>query len=133
MTSRERRELRGYVGSGVVFLFVILLLIFLSYVEIPETNNDTFKLITGALVATIGAAIYVFIGKDPNEVIELQRKNDALESKVDQLVVAKDKLEELLIKVQDDVIDRLLLNKTLDYDDCKSGKCGCKNECSDGS
>ena len=30
-----------------------------------------FKLITGALVATIGAAIYVFIGKDPNELIEL--------------------------------------------------------------
>lgn len=117
MNSRERRELRGYVGSGVVFLFVILLLVFLSYVEIPETNNDTFKLITGALVATIGAAIYVFIGKDPNEVIELQRKNDALESKVEQLVVAKDKLEELLIKIQDDVIDRLLINKTLEYDD----------------
>ena len=117
MNSRERRELRGYIGSGVVFLFVILLLVFLSYVEIPETNNYTFKLITGALVATIGAAIYVFIGKDPNEVIELQRKNDSLESKVEQLVVAKDKLEELLIKIQDDVIDRLLINKTLEYDD----------------
>jgi hypothetical protein len=133
MNARERRELRGYLGSGVVFLFVILLLIFLSYVEIPETNNDTFKLITGALVATIGAAIYVFIGKDPNEVIELQRKNDSLESKVEQLVMAKDKLEELLIKVQDDVLDRLLLNKTLQYDDCKSGKCGCKNKCKNDS
>jgi len=129
MNSRERRELRGYVGSGVVFLFVILLLVFLSYVEIPETNNDTFKLITGALVATIGAAIYVFIGKDPNELIELQRKNDSLESKVEQLVMAKDKLEEMLIKVQDDTIDRILLNKTLQYDDCKSGKCKCKNQC----
>lgn len=133
MNSRERRELRGYVGSGVVFLFVILLLVFLSYVEIPETNNDTFKLITGALVATIGAAIYVFIGKDPNEVIELQRKNDSLESKVEQLVMAKDKLEEMLIKVQDDTIDRILLNKSLNHDDCKSGKCGCKNECSNES
>ena len=117
MNSRERRELRGYVGSGIVFLFVILLLVFLSYVEIPETNNDTFKLITGALVATIGAAIYVFIGKDPNELIELQRKNDSLESKVEQLVVAKDKLEELLIKVQDDVIDRLLINKAIEKDE----------------
>ena len=133
MNSRERRELRGYVGSGVVFLFVILLLVFLSYVEIPETNNDTFKLITGALVATIGAAIYVFIGKDPNELIELQRKNDSLESKVEQLVMAKDKLEEMLIKVQDDTIDRILLNRSLNYDDCKSGKCGCKNECSNES
>lgn len=114
MNSKERRELRGYIGSGVVFLFVVLLLIFLSYVEIPQTNNDTFKLITGALVATIGAAIYVFIGKDPAETIELQRKNDALETKVEQLVNAKDKLEELLIKIQDDVIERLLHNKEID-------------------
>ena len=114
MNSRERRELRGYVGSGIVFLFVILLLVFLSYVEIPETNNDTFKLITGALVACIGAAIYVFIGKDPNELIELQRKNDSLE--MEQLVLAKDKLEELLIKVQDDVIDRLLIKHAIEHD-----------------
>lgn len=116
MNSREKKELRGYVGSGMVFLFVVLLLIFLSYVEIPETNNDTFKLITGALVATIGTAIYVFIGKDPNEVVELQRKNDALETKVEQLVQAKDNLEAMLIKIQDDVIDRLLINKAIDYD-----------------
>jgi len=122
MNSRERRELRGYVGSGVVFLFVILLLVFLSYVEIPETNNDTFKLITGALVATIGAAIYVFIGKDPNEVVELQRKNDSLESKVEQLVTAKDKLENMLIKVQDDTIDRLMLNRAINYDECNCKK-----------
>ena len=116
MNARERRELRGYVGSGIVFLFVILLLVFLSYVEIPETNNDTFKLITGALVACIGAAIYVFIGKDPNELVELQRKNDSLEMKVEQLVLAKDKLEELLIKVQDDVIDRLLIKHAIKHD-----------------
>ena len=64
MNSRERKELRGYIGSGIVFLFVILLLVFLSIREIPESNNDSFKLIVGALIATIGAAVYVFIGKD---------------------------------------------------------------------
>lgn len=117
MNSRERRELRGYIGSGVVFLFVILLLVFLSYVEIPQTNNDTFKLITGALVATIGAAIYVFIGKDPNELVELQRKNDSLEARVEQLVGQKDAYENLIIKMQDYTIDRLLINKAIEHDD----------------
>jgi cytochrome c biogenesis protein CcdA len=117
MNSRERRELRGYIGSGIVFLFVILLLVFLSYVEIPQTNNDTFKLITGALVATIGAAIYVFIGKDPNELVELQRKNDSLEARVEQLVGQKDAYENLIIKMQDDTIDRLLINKAIEHDD----------------
>jgi hypothetical protein len=66
MTSRERKEIRGYIGSGVVFLFVILLLVFLSWQEIPKSNNDSFKLIIGALIATIGAAVYVFFLKYPN-------------------------------------------------------------------
>ena len=116
MNSRERKELRGYVGSGIVFLFVILLLVFLSMREIPESNNDSFKLIVGALIATIGAAVYVFIGKDETSVIELQRKNDVLETKVDTLIAQKDILENMIIKMQDDLIDKIFLKKALDYD-----------------
>jgi len=117
LNQEERRELRGYVGSGIVFLFVILLLIFLSYIEIPQTNNDTFKLIVGALVATIGASVFVFIGKDDTQLIELKRKNDSLEMKVEQLIDQKDQLERLVIKIQDDLIDRMFLKATLDFDD----------------
>ena len=116
MNSRERKDIRGYIGSGVVFLFVILLLIFLSWKEIPNSNNDSFKLIVGALIATIGAAVYVFIGKDPNEGMELQRKNDSLETKVDALVAEKDRLESLIIKMQEDLIDRILLVSAMNHD-----------------
>ena len=56
-----------------------------------------------------------------------------INSILQMLVSAKDMLEGMLIKLQDDTIDRLLLNKTLDYDDCKSGKCKCKNKCSNES
>ena len=59
MTSRERREIRGYVGSGIVFLFVILLLLFLSQFEVPESNNDAFKLIVGALVSVLAGRVVV--------------------------------------------------------------------------
>jgi|TARA_R110001606_G_scaffold355358_1_gene506288 cytochrome c biogenesis protein CcdA len=116
MNSRERRELRGYIGSGVVFAFVILLLLFLSSVEIPQTNNDTFKLIVGALVATIGASVFVFIGKDDQQLVELQRRNDSLETKVDSLISQKDQLEGMIIKMQDDLIDRVFLKVALDKD-----------------
>ena len=36
--------------------------------------------------------------------------------KIEMLVQAKDMLEGMLIKLQDDTIDRLLLNKTLQYE-----------------
>ena len=116
MNSRERRELRGYVGSGIVFGFVIMLLLFLSSVEIPDSNNDTFKLIVGALVATIGASVFVFIGKDDQQVAELQRRNDSLETKVDSLISQKDQLEGMIIKMQDDLIDRVFLKAAIDFD-----------------
>ena len=120
MNSRERKEIRGYIGSGIVFLFVILLLIFLSWQEIPQSNNDSFKLIIGALIATIGAAVYTFIGRDPNELQELQRKNDSLETKVEGLVSEKDRLENLIIKMQEDLIDRILLVNAINHDNQKN-------------
>ncbi len=120
MNSRERKEIRGYVGSGIVFLFVILLLVFLSWQEIPKSNNDSFKLIIGALIATIGAAVYTFIGRDPNELQELQRKNDSLETKVEGLVSEKDRLENLIIKMQEDLIDRILLVNAINHDNQKN-------------
>tara|TARA_B110000285_G_scaffold62043_1_gene71440 strand:- start:151 stop:516 length:366 start_codon:yes stop_codon:yes gene_type:complete len=119
MTGRERKDLRGYIGSGIVFLFVIALLFFLSVKEIPASNNDSFKLIVGALIATIGAAIYVFIGKDPNELQELQRRNDSLEMKINQLVEQKDQLEGMIIKMQEEMLDKVFLKLALDYDDKK--------------
>ena len=120
MNSRERKEIRGYVGSGIVFLFVILLLVFLSWQEIPKSNNDSFKLIIGALIATIGAAVYTFIGRDPNELQELQRKNDSLETKVEGLVSEKDRLENLIIKMQEDLIDLILLVNAMNHDNQKN-------------
>ena len=128
MTSRERREIRGYVGSGIVFLFVILLLLFLSLFEVPESNNDAFKLIVGALVSVIAASVFVFIGKDDQQVIDLQKKNDSLEMKVDQLVDQKDQLEKLLIELQDGILSKLLLKYTLDYDDKMLKNIDCDNE-----
>ena len=48
--------------------------------------------------------------------MELQRKNDSLETKVDALVAEKDRLESLIIKMQEDLIDRILLVSAINHD-----------------
>ena len=62
------KELRGYIGAATVFAMVMGLLLFLAFKEIPETNNDIFKVIVGMLVGSLSVVIYTFIGKNPEEV-----------------------------------------------------------------
>ena len=80
------KELRGYIGAGVIFFLVMALLLFLAFYEIPETNNDIFKVIVGMLVGSLSVVIYTFIGKNPEEVAELQAKSQSLETKVKQKI-----------------------------------------------
>ena len=70
----QDKELRGYIVE--VFLLVMGLLLFLAFFEIPETNNDIFKVIVGMLVGSLSVVIYTFIGKNPEEVESLKAKNE---------------------------------------------------------
>ena len=114
------KELRGYIGAGVIFFLVMALLLFLAFYEIPETNNDIFKVIVGMLVGSLSVVIYTFIGKNPEEVAELQAKSQSLETKVKQLVEEKNNIEALLRNLQSDVIEKLsVTSQNFKYKDCE--------------
>ena len=61
----NNKELRGYLGAGTIFFLVMGLLLFLAFVEIPDKNNDIFKVIVGMLVGSLSVVVYTFIGKNP--------------------------------------------------------------------
>ena len=106
----KNKELRGYIGAATVFILVMALLLFLAFFEIPETNNDIFKVIVGMLVGSLSVVIYTFIGKNPEELESLKGKNESLEAQVAQIVDEKDKLERMLRDYQSEVIDKLALS-----------------------
>ena len=64
------KDLRGYLGAGIIFFLVMGLLLFLAFYEIPDTNNDIFKVIVGMLVGSLSVVIYTFIGDLQSDVIE---------------------------------------------------------------
>ena len=114
------KELRGYIGAGVIFFLVMALLLFLAFYEIPETNNDIFKVIVGMLCGSLTVVIYTFVGKNPEEVSELQAKSQSLETKVKQLVEEKNNIEALLRNLQSDVIEKLsVTGQNFKYKDCE--------------
>lgn len=101
------KELRGYLGSAVVFLLIIGLLVFLAFFEIPEANNDIFKVIVGMLVGSLSVVIYTFIGKNPEEVSKLEASNASLSKKNEHLIKQKDELEAMHINLQQMIVEKL--------------------------
>ena len=127
------KDIRHFAGSLLVFFLVIIILFYLTKYSIPNENAQIVNTLIGMIAASIAMVIASITGRNPDDLEAAKKKISNLEMKIEMLVSAKDMLEGMLIKLQDDTIDRLLLNKTLDYDDCKSGKCKCKNKCSNES
>lgn len=104
---QEIRDIRHYAGAAGIFVIVILLLLFLSYNQIPSENKDLFVSIVGVISGSLSVILFTIIGRNPNEVQELQKKNEGLEVKVENLVKQKDELEEMLISMQKQLVDKL--------------------------
>ena len=59
----RNKEMRGYIGAATVFAMVMSLLLFLAFKEIPETNNDIFKVIVGMLVGSLSFVLQYNFGE----------------------------------------------------------------------
>ncbi len=104
---QELKDIRHYAGAAGIFVIVILLLLFLSYNQIPSENKDLFVSIVGVISGSLSVILFTIIGRNPNEVQELQKKNEGLEVKVENLVKQKDELEGMLINMQKQLVDKL--------------------------
>lgn len=120
------KDIRHYIGSLIVFFLVIVILYYLTKYTIPEQNSQIVNTLIGMIAASIAMVIASITGRNPDDLEAAKKKISNLEMKIEMLVQAKDMLENMLIKVQDDTIDRLLISKSIDYDTCK--KCNCKKD-----
>lgn len=123
------KDIRHYIGALIVFFLVVIILFYLTKYKIPNENAQIVNTIIGMIVASLAMVISSITGRNPDDLEAAKKKISNLEMKIEMLVASKDMLESMVIKLQDDTIDRLMLNHTLNYDDCKTGKCGCKNKC----
>ena len=105
--ANQNKDVRHYAGAAGIFLLIIMLLIFLSYVEVPPVNKDLFVAIVGTLVSSLGVVVYTIIGQQPDEVNKLQKKNESLSSINNQMEVRNDQLEQMIIEMQKEMIEKL--------------------------
>ena len=103
--TNDRKEIRHYLGASGIFILIVALLLFLSFIEIPPVNKDLFVAIVGTLVSSLGMVVYTIIGQQPDEVNKLQKKNESLSS-------INDQLEQMIIDMQKEMIEKLSDLKT---------------------
>ena len=105
--ANQNKDVRHYAGAAGIFVLIVLLLLFLSFNEIPPVNKDLFVAIVGTLVSSLGVVIYTIIGQQPDEVNTLQKKNESLSSTNSQMEIRNDQLEQMIIDMQKEVIEKL--------------------------
>lgn len=141
------KEIRSYVGSLFVFLFVIGIIVALIKIPVLDTNKEVVMMLIGTVAASIPVVISSITGTKPDDVNALKGEVEKKNHQIELLVQAKDRLEEMVIQLQkqmldnqDDVMDKIILKAALDFDDrstanavmkqcsCGKNKCSCKGK-----
>jgi len=103
----RKKDLIHYCGAAGIFLMVILLLLYLANNSIPADNKDIFVSITGMIVGSLSVVIYALIGRNPEEVANLESKVESQSKHIEMLVQQKDDIEKMLIDLQDNLITNI--------------------------
>ena len=107
MSQKAKNDLRHYAGAAGIFILIIFLLLFLSFNEVPPVNKDIFVTVTGMVVGSLSVVIYTIIGRNPDEVDTLTKKVESLEAANYLLIKQKDELENMVITLQENMIDKI--------------------------
>jgi len=107
MSQKAKNDLRHYAGAAGIFILIIFLLLFLSFNEVPPVNKDIFVTVTGMVVGSLSVVIYTIIGRNPDEVAQLTKKVESLETANNHLIKQKDELESMVITLQENMIDKI--------------------------
>jgi|TARA_R100001460_G_scaffold10847_1_gene25533 hypothetical protein len=126
------KEIRSYVGSLFVFLFVIGIIITLLQFPVLESNKEVVMMLIGTIAASIPVIISSITGTKPDDVNALKGTIEKKEHQIELLVGEKDRLESMVINLQkqmlqnqDDVMDKIILKAAMDFDD---KRCSCKDK-----
>ncbi len=123
------KELRSYIGSLFIFLFVIGIIITLLQFPVLESNKEVVMVLIGTIAASIPTVISAITGTKPDDVNALKGDVAKRDQQIELLIKSKDDLEKMVIdlqreilKNQDDIMDKIVLKAALDFDDRVAAK-----------
>ena len=123
------KEIRHYIGSLFIFLFVIAIIVALIQYPVLDGNKEVVMMLIGTISASIGIVVSTITGSKPDDITSLKMDIERKQLSIDHLTRSKDDLEKMVIdlqremlKNQDDIMDKVILKAALDYDDSAKAK-----------
>ena len=123
------KEIRHYIGSLFIFLFVIAVIVALIQYPVLDGNKEVVMMLIGTISASIGIVVSTITGSKPDDINALKADIERKQLSIDYLIKSKDDLERMVIdlqremlKNQDDIMDKVILRAALDYDDRAKAK-----------
>jgi uncharacterized membrane protein len=117
------KEIRSYLGSLLIFFFIVGIII--TFVQFPvlESNKEIVLMLIGSIAASIPVLISAISGTRPDDINALKSTLEKKEHQIQMLVDAKDRLEEMVINLQremlqnqDNMMDKIILKAAMDFD-----------------
>ena len=115
------KEIRGFLGSVLIFGFICSIIVLLIQFPVLETNKEVVMLLLGSVGASIPLIISSITGTKKDDLEALKLALDKKELQIDLLVKAKDNLEEMVINLQKEILlnqdmmrGRILLKNSVD-------------------
>ena len=94
------KEIRNYIGSLYIFLFIIGIIVALIQFPVLDTNKEVVMMLIGTISASIGLVISTITGSKPDDVNSLKSEIENKQLKIDMLTQGKDDLEDMVINLQ---------------------------------
>ena len=129
------RELRSYIGSLFIFVFIIAIIITFVQYPVLESNKEIVLMLIGSIAASIPVLISAISGTKPDDVNALKADLQKRDHTIDMLVESKDHLESMIINLQkeiltnqDNMMDKIILKAAMEFDDKKNSVCKCEDK-----
>ena len=123
------KEIRSYIGSLFIFLFVVGIIVTLLQFPVLEGNKEVVMILIGTVAASIPTVISAITGTKPDDVNALKGDIAKRDHQIELLIKSKDDLEAMVIELQkeilknqDEIMDKIVLKAALDFDDRAAAK-----------
>ena len=111
---QEYKLKRGWWFSVFFLILVVLLILFLAFIDIVEKNRDVVVSILGVITGSISSMVAIASGRDPSEVEELKdllskanADREALIARLRDAQIQKTIIRDQMTRLHESIIDRL--------------------------